>query len=239
MKGVIAGRAPGVPVIDVSHGVPAQDVMAGALVLRAAAPYFPARTVHVAVVDPGVGSARRPICIETRDACFVGPDNGLLSLAAPREHVVRIVEIADERFMLSPRSGTFHGRDVFAPAAAAVASGTPVAALGPECSDPVALALPRSVPDGDLIRGEVVYVDRFGNLATNVDATTLAAVAVDHVEIAGHRMIPFAPAYSAVERHALVSLVNSWGLLEIAVRNGDARAVLAVGVGTPVLVVAR
>jgi S-adenosylmethionine hydrolase len=237
MKGVIAGRAPGVQVVDVSHGIPAQDIMAGALVLRAAAPYFPDRTVHVAVVDPGVGSARRPICIETRTACFIGPDNGLLSLAAPREQAVRVVEITDERFMLSPRSQTFHGRDVFAPAAAAVASGTPVAALGPECTDAVVLRLPAPVRDGDVLRGEVIYIDRFGNLATNVDATLLTAV--DHVEIAGHRMIPFAPTYAAVERQALLALVNSWGLLEIAVRDGDARTVLAVGVGTPVIVVAR
>ena len=212
--------------------------MAGALVLRAAAPYFPAGSVHVAVVDPGVGSARRPICIETRDACFVGPDNGLLSLAAPRDRAVRVVEIADERFMLSPRSRTFHGRDIFAPAAAAIASGTPVSALGPERDDPIVLDLPLPVHDGDAIRGAVVYADRFGNLATNVDATMLTA-AVDHVEIAGHRAIPFAPTYAAVERQALVALVNSWGLVEIAVRDGDARTMLAVGVGAPVLVIVR
>jgi S-adenosylmethionine hydrolase len=238
MKGVIAGRAPNVPVVDVSHGIPAQDVVAGALVLRAAAPYFPARTVHVAVVDPGVGTARRPICIETRDACFIGPDNGLLSLAAPREQMVRVVEITDERFMLSPRSQTFHGRDVFAPAAASVASGTPVAALGAECTDTIALRLPQPVRDGNDIRGEIVYVDRFGNLATNVDAGFLPA-SIDHLEIAGHRAIPFVPTYAAVERLALLALVNSWGLLEIAVRDGSARAVLAVGVGTPVIVVSR
>jgi S-adenosylmethionine hydrolase len=238
MKGVIATRAPGVPVVDVSHGIPAQNIVAGALVLRAAAPYFPARTVHVAVVDPGVGSARRPICIETDDACFIGPDNGLLSLAAPRERAVHIVEITDERFMLSPRSQTFHGRDVFAPAAAAVATGTPVAALGPARTDTVALRLPTPVRDGDVIRGEIVYVDRFGNLATNVDATVLTG-AVDHVEVAGHRAIPFAPNYAAVERQSLLALVNSWGVLEVAVRDGNARAVLAVGIGTPLTVVVR
>ncbi len=236
MKGVIAARAPGVQVVDVSHGVPPQDVTAGALVLRAAAPYFPAGSVHVAVVDPGVGSARRPLCVETRNARFVGPDNGLLSLAAPRDRVVRIVEIADERFMLSPRSRTFHGRDVFAPAAAAVASGTPVGALGPERADMIAVELPVAIRDGDALRGEVVYVDRFGNLTTNIQAAMLAT-SVDHAEIGGHRAIPFVPAYATVERHALLALINSWGLVEIAVRDGDARAMLGVGVGTPVLIV--
>ena len=236
MKGVIAGRAPGVRVVDVSHGVPPQDVTAGALVLRAAAPYFPPGTVHVAVVDPGVGSARRPICVETRDACFVGPDNGLLSLAAPRDRIVRIVEIADERFMLSPRSGTFHGRDVFAPAAAAIASGTPLAELGPARDDMIALRLPLPIRDGGVLRGEVVYIDRFGNLSTNVDVAALPA-SVDHVEIGSHRAIPFVPTYATVERRALLALVNSWGLVEIAVRDGDARAMLGVGVGTSVLIV--
>jgi S-adenosyl-L-methionine hydrolase (adenosine-forming) len=239
MKGVIANRAPGVAVVDVSHGIPAQDVVAGALVLRAAAPYFPRGTVHVGVVDPGVGSARRAICVETADACFVGPDNGLLTLAAPRDRAVRVVEIVDERFLLSPRSATFHGRDVFAPAAAAVATGTPPAALGPEIAEPTVLHLPAPVRDRDAIRGEVVYVDRFGNLATNVEASLLDGAAVDHVEAAGHRAIPFAATYASVERHALVALVNSWGVLEIAVRDGDARAVLAVGVGTPLTVVVR
>jgi S-adenosylmethionine hydrolase len=238
MKGVIAGRAPGVQVVDVSHGIPPQNVLAGALVLRAAAPYFPAGTVHVGVVDPGVGSARRPICIQTPTGCFVGPDNGLLSLAAPRDRVTRIVEITDERFMLSPRSHTFHGRDVFAPAAAAVAIGTAVTALGAELTDMVALHLPVPVRDDEALRGEIVYVDRFGNLATNVDGSMLAGT-IDHIEIAGHRAIPFAATYAAVERHALVALVNSWGVVEIAVRDGDARAILGVGLGTPVTVLAR
>src|SRR4030095_2049275 len=111
MKGVIATRAPGVPVVDVSHGIPPQDVLAGALVLRHAVPWFPRGTIHVAVVDPGVGRPRRALCVETETALLVGPDNGLLSLAAPPESVRRIVELTDERFLLAPRSGTFHGRD--------------------------------------------------------------------------------------------------------------------------------
>jgi hypothetical protein len=236
MKGVIATRAPGVPVVDVSHGIPPQNVLAGALVLRAAVPYFPKDAVHVAIVDPGVGTTRRPICVETPEARFIGPDNGLLSLAAPRARALRLIEITDERYMLSPRSQTFHGRDVFAPAAAAVASGVPVAALGPERGDMVSLHVPGPVREGRAIRGEVIYVDHFGNLATNIEGSMLPSP-VDHVEIGAHRAVPFVSAYAAVERKALLALVNSWGVVEIALRDGDARSMLALGLGAPVTVV--
>ena len=117
LKGVIASRAPGVATIDITHGIPPQDVLAGALVLRHAVPFFPPRTVHLAVVDPGVGSTRRALCVETDTAVLVGPDNGLFSLVAPAPAVRRIVELTEERFFLTPRSATFHGRDVFAPVA--------------------------------------------------------------------------------------------------------------------------
>ena len=237
MKGVIATRAPGVPVVDVSHGIPARNVLAGALVMRAAAPYFPARTIHLGVVDPGVGTARRPICIETGDACFVGPDNGLLTLAAPAERTLRVVTITNEQHMLSPRSHTFHGRDVFAPAAAALAGGIPVTELGPSQHDVERLALPAPTRDAGELRGQVVYVDTFGNLATNIEVAMLPA-SIDRVEIAGRSVRP-AISYGAVASGELVALVNSWGVLELAQRDGDARATMGVTVGAPVTVVGR
>src|SRR5262249_54340263 len=135
MKGVIATRAPGVTVIDVSHGIPPQDVLAGALVLEHAVPYFPPGTIHVAVVDPGVGGSRRPMCCEPTTALRVGPDNGLLWLAAPARSVRRVVELTNEQVFLSPRSFTFHGRDVFAPVAAALALGADVGSLGRTVDD--------------------------------------------------------------------------------------------------------
>jgi len=237
MKGVIATRAPGVPVVDVSHGVPPQNVLAGALVLRAAAPWFPAGTVHLAVVDPGVGTARRAICIETAVAHFVGPDNGLLTLAAPPATARRIVEITNERHLLSPRSRTFHGRDVFAPAAAALAGGVATSELGPDVDGVVALDVPAPTRDADGVRGEVVYVDGFGNLATNIDASLLPAT-VAHVEIAGWNVGGVHDTYGAVEPGDLCALINSWNVLEIARRDGNARALLEVDVGAPVTVVA-
>jgi S-adenosylmethionine hydrolase len=237
MKGVIATRAPGVQVVDVSHGVPAENVLAGALVLKAATPYFPRGTVHVAVVDPGVGTERSAICIETADACFVGPDNGLLTLAAPRDRVIRVSEITNERYMLSPISHTFHGRDVFAPAAAALATGIPPTSLGPEQTEIDYLDLPTPVPDGKAVRGQVIYADVFGNLATNIEATMLPP-SIDHIEIAGRSIRHFVPTYGAVGPGELLALVNSWGLVEIAQREGDARELLGASVGATVTVVA-
>jgi S-adenosyl-L-methionine hydrolase (adenosine-forming) len=232
MKGVIATRAPGTPVVDVSHGVPPQDVFAGALVLRHAVPWFPRGTIHVAVVDPGVGSERRALCIETDAALLVGPDNGLLSLAAPPAAVRRIVELADERFFVTPRSRTFHGRDVFAPVAAALATGTDPGALGPTRAELVRLTLPEPERQGTMLRAQVIYVDRFGNLVTNVPGDALAPERVS-ISIANARIRGIATSYAATARGTLVAVVNSWNLLEIAVRDGSAQERLGVGAGAP------
>jgi hypothetical protein len=235
VKGVIATRAPGVRVVDVTHGIPPQDVVAGALVLRHAVPYFPRGAVHVAVVDPGVGSARRALCLETDVGCFVGPDNGLLTLAAPPGRVRRAVVLTEERFFLSPRSATFHGRDVFAPVAAALATGTDVDALGPPCSDPLPSPVPEPVVEAHRAHGEVVYVDRFGNLTTNVPDGPLLRRA-RRVRVGDVTLDAVSPSYAAVPVGAPVAVVNSWGLLEIAVRDGAARTALGCGRGAPVVV---
>src|SRR2546428_5440790 len=157
MKGVIVGRAPTARVVDLTHGIPPHDVLAGALVLRHSVPYFPRGTIHLAVVDPGVGSERRALCVETTGALLVGPDNGLLSLAAPRGEIRRIMHLTEEHVFLSPRSATFHGRDVFAPVAAALAAGTPVEKLGSEVRDMQRLDLPPGVREARALRGPGVY----------------------------------------------------------------------------------
>src|SRR5579885_932533 len=180
----------------------------------------PPGTIHLAVVDPGVGGARRPICIETDTALFVAPDNGLCSLAAPPERTRRVIHLTEERFFLAPRSTTFHGRDVFAPVAAALATGTLPEALGPAVTDPGRL------------RGAVLYVDQFGNLVTNIEAAQLAAFPRRAVSttIGGVQVRGIATAYADVGRCAL---------LEIARRDGSAAAALGVGVGAPVVVEGR
>lgn len=238
MKGVLATRAPGVAVIDVTHGIPPQDVRAGALVLRQSAPWFPPGTIHVAVVDPGVGGARRPICVATARACYVGPDNGVLSLAAGAEGIRGTFELTDPQFQLSPRSATFHGRDVFAPVAAALATGTAPEELGPPVQDMTALAFPETSRTGDVVRGEVVYIDHFGNLVTNVSRKELDGFsgASLSVTIRATHVRGVAASYSSAQPGQMVAVVNSWELLEVAVRDGSARERLRAGVGEPVIV---
>ena len=175
MKGVIASIAPGANVIDITHGVPAQCIVAGAIALRESWRYFPPRTVFLAVVDPGVGTARSPIAIETRaGARFVGPDNGLLWLAAKEAGIKHVVKLTSRRHRLTNVSATFHGRDIFAPAAAYLCRGTPISALGPALNSTsiVTLELPRPTESARALRGEVVYVDGFGNLVSNIDRRT-------------------------------------------------------------------
>jgi S-adenosylmethionine hydrolase len=233
MKGVIATRAPQVVVVDVTHGIPPQAVLVGALILEQAAPYFPPGTIHVAVVDPGVGTVRRALCVETATACFVGPDNGLLALAAEAAGIRRIVELTDERFFLQPRSATFHGRDVFAPVAAALAIGTPPAAFGPERSELLRLALPAPATDGGEVRGEILHVDHFGNLISNIRPALFPArafvVTVGNVHIGA-----VSETYAAVAPGTPVAVVDSAGLLEIAVCNGRAADVLGLGPGATI-----
>jgi S-adenosylmethionine hydrolase len=178
VKGVVLGLAPGARIVDLSHQVPPGDVETAAFLLAAAAPAFPAGTVHLAVVDPGVGSARRILAVETADALFLAPDNGLLTPFLPpaRAASVRAADRPD-LYRASPVGGgqTFHGRDRFAPLAAALLRGEPVAALGAEIADP--RLLPGEPPrrEGNLLFGRVVHVDRFGNLVTDLPAAWLPA----------------------------------------------------------------
>ena len=238
MKGVIAGRAPAAHVIDVTHGIPAQDVRAGALVLRHAVPWFPPGTIHLAVVDPGVGGPRRPLCVETARARFVGPDNGLLSLAAPVAEVRRIVHLTDAGFFLPSPSTTFHGRDVFAPVAAALATGTTPAALGTEVPDMVRLELPAPAVEAGRIAGEVIYVDGFGNLVTNLsgDMVDQLGRADAVLSVGSTRIRAVSTTYGAVAPGEPVAVVGSWGLVEVAVRDGSARVTLGADVGATVVI---
>jgi S-adenosylmethionine hydrolase len=234
MKGVIATRAPEATVVDVTHDIPPQAVLLGALVLRQAVPCFPKGTIHVAVVDPGVGTERRALCVVTDGACFVGPDNGVLSLAADAAGIRRIIELTETRFFLEPRSATFHGRDVFAPVAAALAAGTMPVALGDECADLQRVRLPEPTTDAGAVHGQVVYVDRFGNLVSNLPAQVFPRRPF-LVTVGGVQVGTVATTYADVAVGATLALVSSFGLLEIAVRNGSARETLGLAAGAPVV----
>ncbi|MCG8584058.1 MAG: SAM-dependent chlorinase/fluorinase, partial [Pirellulales bacterium] len=173
MKGVIAGIAPKARVIDVTHEITPGDPRGGAFALAAACEFFPRGTVHVAVVDPGVGGARRPVAIRTRRFVFIGPDNGVLWPAATRDGVKSVRELANRRMFPGPVSMTFHGRDIFCPVAARLASGAAFSKVGPKIDDPAELTLPAAERLGDRVAGEVTWIDRFGNLITNIPTTDL------------------------------------------------------------------
>src|SRR5215831_12576143 len=164
MKGVVLGICPDVTLVDISHDVPAHDVMSGALELAASYKYFPAGTIFVVVVDPGVGSARRGVAADTGDYRFVAPDNGVLTAVLKESPAKRMVELTERRYARPTVSRTFEGRDRFAPAAAWLAKGIQLAALGRAITDYHLLDLPKPTVDGAVLRGVVVRVDRFGNL---------------------------------------------------------------------------
>ena len=218
MKGVIFGINPNARTIDLSHEIPPQDLMAGALALRYSAPFFPRGTIHVAVVDPGVGSKRRPLLIESEGCFFIGPDNGVLSLALEGKETSQTIELSNEIYHLKPTSATFHGRDIFAPIAGYLSLGIPPQDLGARVKGFERLPWPEVIKTEQLIQGEVVYIDGFGNLITNVDGRDLRRLQGENLTVSlGPLTIQgLAPNYTSGEEGGYVALINSWGLLEIS-----------------------
>jgi S-adenosylmethionine hydrolase len=225
MKGVLLSQAPGVTIVDVSHDVAAHDVECGRLALARYWRRFPPGTIHLAVVDPGVGSERAAIAVQSDGRMLVGPDNGLLSPAL----LVAGVEVV--ALPIPPTAApTFHGRDVFAPAAAALAGGTPVSALGAAFESPIVRRTPepRRLADGS-IEGQVITIDRFGNAITNC-----LGIRGGTIELAG-ASLPIARTYAEAAPGALTALCGSAGLIEVAVRDGSAAEVLGIARGARVV----
>jgi S-adenosylmethionine hydrolase len=238
MKGVILSRAPGATLVDATHDVPPQDVQAGAFALRAFYPLFPAGTVHLAVVDPGVGSARRPIAVRAAGQWFVGPDNGLFTAVYDAEPGWRAFHPTATRFFRDEVSDTFHGRDVFAPVAAALASGVEPEELGGPITDPVTLPGARVVREGGRVRGAVVHVDRFGNLITSLSRRDLGGDPRPgfRLRIGAREVRRFHRFYSEAAGGEPFATWGSAGLLEIAVDRGSAAELLRAGRGAEVVV---
>jgi hypothetical protein len=234
MHGVIAAMAPGVLVEDASHDVPPGDVAAAGWALGNYWRHYPAGTVHVVVVDPGVGSPRRALAAEVDGRLLVAPDNGVLTRVLVDGGGGRLVQIVERGFMNDVISATFHGRDVFAPVAAHLAMGVGLDRLGPSVDDPVRLALLVPERSGDTVRGRVVHVDRFGNLITNVPAGWIMPGA--RVRFAAADLGEVRLTYSEVPTGRAVALIGSSGYLEISVRDGDAAKVLWKGRGTEVVI---
>jgi len=225
VKGVLLSRAPTAVLVDLSHSVPPGDVRAGAYLLARTWPWFPPGTVHLAVVDPGVGTTRAALAIGAHQHWFVGPDNGLLT---PILHhgAVQIVELPTP----SDAAPTFHGRDLFAPAAAALAGGEPLAGLGrPFTAMPQRLTYTQPHHEGKSIVGEVVYVDRFGSLVTNLTPEIVPPYAT--LEIEGLDVGPLRRTFGDAPAGGMVAYIGSGGAIEIAVRDGSAARRLGIGVG--------
>ena len=234
MKGVILGIAHDVRLVDVSHEVAAHDVTEGALVLEAAVPFFPANSVHVAVVDPGVGTARRGLAVVTDGARFVGPDNGLFTPFLDGR-AWRAFELTAAEYRLPRVSRTFHGRDIFAPAAAHLALGVAPERLGPRVDDPVRLHWSTVRETHGAVAGTVLHVDRFGNLVTSIRAEAFESFGALTVRVAG-RALPFVQTYGDLAIGQAGALVGSSGRLEIAVREASAATRFRARRGSPVVV---
>jgi S-adenosylmethionine hydrolase len=240
MKAVILRICPEALIVDVSHQIEKFDVRMGAFILAAASAYFPNGTVLVAVVDPGVGTKRRAICIKTKDACYLGPDNGLLILAAKNQGIMHAFEIKNKRLILPTVSSTFHGRDIFSPAAAHLASGVAPSSLGPEADRLVIPEFTRVTKRKDVLVGEVIHVDDFGNIITNIREEDLGKVRVGkpvrlRFEEAWVTM-EFCRAYGEVVEGKPLALFGSHSFLEISINQGSAARVFKVKSGDRVTV---
>ncbi len=241
MKGVIWGICPEAHIADLSHMVGPQNVPEAALILYRSAPYFPDGTVHVVVVDPGVGTARRPMAARIGDGFYVGPDNGTITMLLDRAEKLNqpteFVELADPKYRLPVVSHVFHGRDIFAPAAGHLASGVPLRDFGPAFHDPVRLDIPKPVHTSAGWRGEVIHIDHFGNVASNIWIDDMQPALADkeriRVRLGGAEIKGLVDTFGQRPVGELVALFGSTGNLIVSVVNGNAAKKLGVKVGDP------
>lgn len=237
LTGVIWSIAPQARVVDLSHAIERHNILEAALLLERCSPYFPPETIHVAVVDPGVGTQRRGLAARLGNLSFVGPDNGLLTSLLERARSaggpVEIVHLSQPRFWLPEVSAIFHGRDVFAPVAAHLANGAPLSELGSPIADPVLLDFPHPQRSAGGWRGSVLHVDAFGNLSTNLDHTHIPAKGLVRIQIAGTQIDSLVATFGDGLPGQLVALFDSSGRLCISVVNGNAASRLKAGAGDP------
>ncbi len=239
MKGVVLRIAPRTQVVDLTHQISPQNVALAAFHLLTAYPYFPLKTIFCCVVDPGVGTDRRALAVQTERYFFVAPDNGLLSWALAKENVQQVVELRNPRYQLPQQSSTFHGRDLFAPAAAFLARGVPLEELGPSVAVEQLVKLPFPSPEkqGKEIQGAVVAIDHFGNCITSIRSDDLPEAVQSATIFIGSRSLEgIHRTFADVPPGAPVAYIGSFGYLEVALRNGNLAAAWNVQVGDPVTV---
>jgi S-adenosyl-L-methionine hydrolase (adenosine-forming) len=237
MKGVILGLNPESVVVDITHEIAGGDIWTGAFALAAACRYFPAGTIHVAVVDPGVGSNRQAIAVQTEQFFFVGPDNGVLSLALRQGRVAAVHVLKNEQYFRRPISVNFHGRDVFVPVAAHLSRGVALTEFGPAAEDYVKLDWPQVQTSATGVKGQVIYLDRFGNVITNIENELIAGLNPESLVIStGRTRLAVGHCYQAVALGKPVGLLGSHGYLEIAVNGGSAARDLGLSLGDQIAI---
>lgn len=220
MKGVILGINIDTIITDITHQITKYDIFRAAFTVRNFYQYFPSDTIHIVVVDPGVGSSRRPIIIQTEKGIFVGPDNGVFSLILQENKEADVFEITNTDYMMNNVSQTFHGRDIFAPVAAHISKGLDISELGSEIHSPLLLRINKPIILNNQIIGEVVYTDSFGNLITNISADMIDRF--NEICIDGYTVDTVAESYDEVEQGKLLAIFGSSGFLEISVNQGSA-----------------
>lgn len=239
MKGVILRIAPRARIVDLSHSIQPQDILEASLILRRSAPYFPAGTIHLVVVDPGVGTERRPLLARLGDYIYVGPDNGIITMlrdfGKPQNWEMTFINLDRPQFWLDPVSHVFHGRDIFAPVAAHLANGILLGELGTPISDPVLLNLPQPMPTTTGWVGEVIHIDHFGNISTNIWEHQISGPDM-RVRIGGVHLDGLVQTFGEGKPGDLVALFGSTGNLIVSEVNGNAARRLNLRVGAAVTV---
>ncbi len=237
MKGVILSINPAARIVDINHHVPPFDILSGALAIANACTYFPPRTIHVVVVDPGVGTERRPVLVSAQNQYFIAPDNGVLSLILGRESS-SVRHITAEHYFLNPVSPTFHGRDIFAPTAAWLSKHWQAEAFGEEIMDYVRFAMPKAKFTGQSIKGVVLQVDAFGNLMTNLTAEDIPEAIVASgtlsLSINGKEIKKLGHTFASGEPGEPIAVFGSSGFLEVVVNRGSAARTLGAKRGAEV-----
>lgn len=236
MKAIILGIAPEVRMVDISHDIPAQDIMAGSWILKNSAMLFPGGTVHAVVVDPGVGTERKPVALKIRDQYFVGPDNGIFSLLT-EEHDYEAVKLSREQYWRNETSRTFHGRDIFAPVAAHLSRGIALEELGEPLDELLTYRWTVPIADKDGLEGMIIHIDKFGNLISNITASQIEEVvgSKDVKIYVGNTILDeIEPTFGAVTEGEPVAYIGSSGMLEVGINQGNAEEMLSVQKGAQI-----
>lgn len=238
MKAVILNISPNATIVDITHQIEKFNIRMSAYVLATAAPYFPKGTIHVVVVDPDVGTRRKAILIQTKQGYFIGPDNGVLTLAAKTQGIEHVYEITNPKLMLPKISNTFHGRDIFAPAAAHLARGTSPSEFGPEIHKIVTPKFARITKRKNTLTGEVIHIDGFGNMITNFNEKELESMGIKgmvNIKLKNTRLkLKLCKAYAEVEARKPLAIIGSHNFLEISINQGNAADTFKTKVGDKV-----